>query len=286
MSKLKTQLAVKKELFRGGMATLSLAVTPEGKQVVLRRLLPMNVLNWPLRQGFIQGTRIRAAITPHPQIVDSIEYGFLGDVSAKGVLGDGFVGRLLSSWVPCEIIEYVDGVNLKNLMQKRDPDVNKYTFEILRQAAAGLAHLHGKGYMHMDVKPENLMVHKLENGMEVKLTDFDLSRPAEKKKLESTGGTELYVPPEQLVEKIISPASDVFAFGVMAYSLITGKMPFQGTTELERKQRQISRTFMPAEPIAIKPELSPKLNKVIMHCLEKVYEKRLPNMTYVNAELR
>jgi serine/threonine-protein kinase len=172
-------------------------------------------------------------------------------------------------------------------MQKRDPDVGKYAFDILRQAAAGLAHMHGKGYMHMDVKPENLMVHKLpKGGLEVQLTDFDLSRPAETKKVDSTGGTELYVPPEQLVDRVISPAGDVFAFGVMAYNLVTGKMPFIGTTELERKQRQISATFMPPEPVTFNKDLAPKLSKLIMQCLQKTREKRLPSMTYVNAELR
>ena len=266
MAKGKLRLTKLQEIFSGGVAKLTLCVADDGRQLVLRELLPRNIFNWRLHRGFVHGTRIRETLSPHENIVYSVERGYTGVC-------------------PHEIIEYVSGANLRRLIQERAPVTRDRSFEILRLAAAGLAHVHRNGLIHLDVKAENFLVQIHEDTVLVKLTDFDLSRPAHNARLRHKSGTEVYMAPEQLRHGIVSPQADIFAFGVMAYDLVTGRMPFQGSTAKERRWRQMSESYTLTPPCKHNPELTPRLEWVILRCLEKDPAKRFPSMPYLHKEL-
>jgi len=261
------QYTVVRELHVGGMARLSLAVTADGQQIVLRQLLPLNALNLRMRRAFTNGARIREALSPHPNIVDSLEWGVRG-------------------LVPYELIEYVEGQSLRRLMQTKDPCVTSDPLAILRQCAEGLAHVHESGFVHLDIKPENFLVARLENGLRVKLTDFDLSRESAPKKTRQQSGTAAYLAPEQVRKGVVGTPADVFAFGIMAYELVTGRMPFQGKHERQLRWRQTSDHFVPKPPKSVKPDLSPRVDRLISKCLEKDPASRFPSMAYLCEELR
>ena len=255
-----------RELFSGGMARLTLAHQGDGRQVVIRELLRRNLFRVRFHLRFVNGTRIREELTPHHSIVGSIRRGY---------------ARL----VPYEIIEYIDGHSLRKLIQNRDPLIAAHSLQILREAAAGLAYVHGKGVIHLDVKAENYLVAVRDAGIVVKLTDFDLSMETASAHRRQLAGTEAYVAPEQVKHGVIGPAADVFAFGIMAYYLVTGRMPFQGTTKKERLWQQISESFSVAPPRSLNPQLAPKIESIIMSCLEKDPAKRFPSMSYLCKEL-
>ncbi len=255
-----------RELFTGGMASLNLAITPDGVQLVVRQLLRRNLFRWRLHRGFVNGTAIRDFLSPHPNIVYSVERGYCG-------------------LVPYEVIEFVDGSSLRKLLQTRDVIVKENSLEILKQAARALGYMHQKGIMHLDVKAENILIIKQEKGIIVKLTDFDLSRAAGDVRMRYRSGTETYMAPEQLKHGQIGPAVDIFAFGVMAYNLLTGKWPFQGDTEKEKRWKQMSSKYKVVEPVRYNRDITPKLNWLVVRCLEKNPAKRIPSMAYLKQEL-
>ena len=265
--KTRLELARIRKLLGGGMARLTLGVQREdGTQYVIRELLPRNLFRVRLHRAFVNGTAIRAKLSPHPHIVASVERGYSG-------------------LRPYEVIEYVEGSNLKKLIQTQHEDVRGQAFEILRQAARALAHVHENGIVHLDVKAENLLVSGTGTDIQVKLTDFDLSREATATRVWVRAGTEMYMAPEQLMHGQIGPGADIFAFGVMAYNLVTGRMPFDGFTTAETRRRHLSLSADIVDPGKLYAGLEPKLGWTIMRCLEKDPTKRFPNMSYLCQEL-
>lgn len=259
---------VVRELHVGGMARLSLAMTSDGQQVVLRQLLPLNVLNLRLRRQFTNGVRIRAALSPHPLIVRSLEWG------RHGV-------------VPYELIEYVDGQSLRRLLQLKDSCVTSEPLVILKQCAEAMAHCHERGFIHLDIKPENFLVSRLDDGrVQVQLTDFDLSRESTPRKERRQAGTVAYLAPEQIRRDVVGPPADVFAFGIMAYELVTGRMPFQGKHERQVRWRQTSDRYVPKPPMTLKPDITPRVDRIVSQCLEKDPAQRFPSMVFLCEELR
>ncbi|HSH74379.1 MAG TPA: serine/threonine-protein kinase [Longimicrobiales bacterium] len=254
------------ELHAGGLAQLTLALTVGGRRVVVRELQPANLLRWRIRKGFINGTRIREQLSDHPNIVSQLERGRRG-------------------LVPYEIIEFIDGPNLKRFMQTDAERTRALVFDILRQAALAMAHVHQKGFVHLDIKPENFMVIDRPDGIDLKLTDFDLSTDAKVRQIRRQGGTRAYMPPEMILGGVIGPRADVFAFGVMAYTLLAGRMPFEGKNEKQMRWRQTSESYTLKSPRTVNPEVAEKVDAVIMACLEKRPENRIPDMAILCREM-
>lgn len=245
------------------MAKLSLAITENGCQIVFRELLPRNLFHLRLRAGFVTGTRIREALTPHPHLVGSL-------------------GRGRKGLIPHELIEFVQGDSLNRLMHQKDERVLAEPVEILRQAAAGLGYMHQNGYVHLDIKEENFLVSHDGNGkVNVKLTDFDLSCVEASCGRKHRSGTVAYMAPEQIRRQPVSFQADVFAFGIVAYHLAAGRMPFIGKSEKQRRWKQTSESYRLKPPSTYNPQLGPKLDRLIVRCLEKRPENRHPSMVYV-----
>jgi len=255
------------DIHRGGMARLYLGVDEKGNRVVFRELLQRNVFHFRLHRGFVNGTRIRELLSPHPNIVHSIRRGRRG-------------------MVPYEVIEHIPGLSIRRLMQQKDECLCTDALDILRQSATALAHMHSLGYIHLDIKPENFLVHKTKDGLLVKLTDFDLSRDATLKRTRRPSGTVAYMAPEQIKRHPVGPQADIFAFGIMAYQVLTGKMPFIGKHEKQLRWRQCSDKFVPKPPTSLNPELTPKIDEIVCRCLEKRPEERFPTMEYLCDELQ
>jgi serine/threonine-protein kinase len=253
-------------LAKGGIARITLGIQPDGRKVAVRELLPRHVLRPRIHWGFVRGTRIREQLSPHPQMTCSFETGHAGII-------------------PYEVIEYVPGENLRERIIHRDECIRAQPLEILRQAALAIAHVHAQQFLHLDIKAENYLVDTTDGQLRVKLTDFDLSRRYGVRSDPYRSGTASYMSPEQLTAGQIGFESDIFAFGVMAYYLVTGKRPFSGFTIEELRRRQVSHSFEIIEPRRLNPDLMPKLNHIILACLKKDPAKRFPNMAYLCQEL-
>lgn len=266
----KSDLELIRPMKSGGMAKLTYALTPERHPVVLRELLPQFALHPIVRSRFVRGLRLRDSVCPHPHIVCAYT-------------------RAVARLRPYEIIEYVNSANLRDLVMNDHARVKLQAMSILRGIAMALAHVHSRGLVHLDVKSENVLVGTdpaNDDSVVVKLTDFDLCRRLGQRGGHLRSGTASYMAPEQLASGHVSCANDIFAFGVMAYYLVTRRMPFFGESIEEVRHRQMSRKYETREPRRLVPDISPKLNRLIMGCLEKDPAKRLPSMEYLAQELR
>jgi eukaryotic-like serine/threonine-protein kinase len=247
---------------QGGVAELRKIALADGTTAILRQLQSSKLLRFGLRSRFMAGTVFRYSLSPHPNIVNSFERGT----------------HLLR---PYEIIEFINGVSLRSLFNTKSPVLKNNTYGILMQMAQGLAWVHEHGIMHLDVKPENFLITASASLLNVKLTDFDLSRDAKDYGPRRQMGTPGYMAPEQFVDKCSYQASDVFAFGLIAYQLLTGKVAFTGNSEHAMWRHQAS-SRITAKPLhEYTPTITPPIENVIMKCLAKSLNDRYRNMTEV-----
>jgi serine/threonine-protein kinase len=181
------------------------------------------------------------------------------------------------------VMEYVEGRSCAQLLQARGPLGAEIAVEVGAQACAGLEFAHRQGIIHRDVKPGNVMViggpaerrgrgsgHDPPTGeMTVKLTDFGIARAAEQTRLTQVGsvvGTAAYLAPEQARGEEATPASDVYALGVVIYQLLTGRLPWEGSTLSELAIRRENERPLP--PTSYDPAVPQTLSTAVLRSLE------------------
>jgi serine/threonine protein kinase len=182
------------------------------------------------------------------------------------------------------VMEYVEGRSGAQLLQARGRLESEVAVEIGIQACAGLDYAHRQGIIHRDVKPGNLMViggpaarrgsgatahEPPTGGMTVKLTDFGIARAAEQTRLTQVGsvvGTAAYLAPEQARGEEATPASDVYALGVVIYQLLTGRLPWEGATLAELALRRESERPLP--PSSYDPAVPETLSTAVLRSLD------------------
>ena len=144
---------------------------------------------------------------------------------------------------------------------------------------------HDKGFIHLDFKPENIMV-TLDG--DVRLIDFDLAeeKPDKPRKMDKHSGTPAYMAPEQLQKQPLDQRADIFAFGVTAYELLTNKKPFNGDTQEEVVRRHLDPNFQIPSPRQHNPEIPVALEKTVLKCLERDPDKRYPYMSVLVRDLK
>jgi eukaryotic-like serine/threonine-protein kinase len=182
------------------------------------------------------------------------------------------------------VMEYVEGKSAAQLLQVKGRLGSNSAVEIGTQSCAGLEYAHRQGIIHRDVKPGNLMViggpagrrhrdssaHEPPTGeMTVKLTDFGIARASAQTRLTQVGsvvGTAAYLAPEQARGEEATPASDVFALGVVLYQLLTGRLPWEGSTLAELAMRRESERPLP--PTSYDPDVPETLSRAVLRALE------------------
>ncbi len=169
------------------------------------------------------------------------------------------------------VMEYIEGVTLKEFMDKAKilnwKDVVHFVFQILR----GLQHAHDKGIVHRDMKPENVML--LEDGT-VKIMDFGIARfpRDERVNFKKTVGSVHYISPEQAVGGVTDFKSDIYSVGIMMYEMLTGQLPFQGKIPEVVVSKQINESVK--SPLEINPNLPQGLVDIILRAIKKNPEDR------------
>ena len=247
------------------MADIWLATDKEQNSYALRRLHDNLRFDLTARKRFSQGCEILSKIHSHECVI-----GYFGHGKIEGAL--------------YLLMEYVEGSNLKLMYTEHDPVLLENVGNIIIDMASGLEHVHESGFMHLDFKPENVLVTR---NASVRLADFDLALPIPKepKKFAKNPGTPAYMSPEQLLREPVDQRADIFAFGVAAYELLTNYKPFPGDTAAEILARQTDRSgFIP--PRQHNPGLPVNLEKLILKCLQQEPDKRYPFMTVLMHELK
>ena len=237
----------------GGMAEIWLATDDEQKHYALRLLRSKSFFDFTSRSRFINGCEILSKIHNHEFVIGYYEHGKL-----EGTL------YLLR--------EYVEGGNLKQLFSSGDAMLGEYVGNILIDMAVALEHVHDSGFIHLDFKPENVLVSRNGN---VRLVDFDLAKPMPEKpkKMSKNPGTPAYMSPEQLQRQPYDHRADIFAYGVSAYELLTGAKPFPGDTPDDVLRQQLDRQGF-VSPREHNPDIPIGLEKAILKCLEREPDKR------------
>lgn len=201
-------------LGQGGMGSVMLARSvKDGRAVAIKTLLPEVAVSEQSLKRFLREIEVASALQ-HPNIVSYIEHG-----THNGIV--------------YLVTEYVTGMDASKLAKHRGGKLNfKEVVRIIEQTLSALDFAHRKGFVHRDIKEQNILVDGSYPNYIAKLTDFGLSKSYKQTGMSGVtmvgdvAGTIAYMPPEQVRDfKEVRPPSDIYAIGMTAYSLITGTHP-------------------------------------------------------------
>jgi tRNA A-37 threonylcarbamoyl transferase component Bud32 len=185
---------------------------------------------------------------------------------------------------PFIVFEFVAGENLKELVNREGPLPIDRAVELAVQIARGLAFAHSNGYVHRDVKPQNVL---LNGDGEAKVTDFGIARSLDVKRgVTQTGtvlGTSDYIAPEQAQGQQVDEHTDVYSLGIVLYELLTGELPFSGESFVAVAMQHIN--DLPPRVSDKRPEVPPRLDAAVARALAKRPEDRFATMADLGREL-
>ena len=183
------------------------------------------------------------------------------------------------------VFEYVEGENLKRLIERRGPAPVATALELAIQIARGLSFAHQQGLVHRDVKPQNVL---LNGDGQAKVTDFGIARSLDVQHgMTQTGtvlGTSDYIAPEQAQGQRVDEHTDIYSLGVVLYELLTNEVPYPGANCVAVAMRHINE---PPPPIRDKrPDVSPRLEAAVQRAMAKQPEDRFDTMAEFCDELQ
>jgi beta-lactam-binding protein with PASTA domain len=232
----------------GGMADVYLA-----EDETLHRRVAIKILadRYTQDDGFIERFRREATAAAglnHPNIVSIYDRG-----EAEGTY---YIA-----------MEYIEGPTLKEEITSRAPLPAEEAVGYAQQALQALEFAHRRGVIHRDIKPHNMMV--TPDGL-LKVTDFGIARAANQVEMTEVGsivGTAQYLSPEQARGQNVGPQSDIYSLGVVLYEMLTGTVPFTGSSAVEIAMKQVNE--QPIPPSQKNRLISPALEQVVMRALAK-----------------
>ncbi len=241
---------LERELGRGGMGAVYLARDVQLDRPVAIKFLPPDLAARPeLRARFLQETRTAASFS-HPNIVP------VHAVEERDK-------------VLCFVMGYVDGETLSKRVQRAGPLPIGEAVRLLQEAAWALSYAHGRGIVHRDVKPDNILMDR-GSGRSM-ITDFGISRSQE-----TTGGltmvgeligTPQFMSPEQATGETVDGRSDLYSLGVVAFYALTGRFPFNASSTQGYLAAHITK---PAPAVgSLRPDLPVSLSSAVDRLLEK-----------------
>jgi len=189
-----------------------------------------------------------AAILAHPNIVDVYDVGYDGDVHYI-------------------VMEYVEGTDLKTLINREGPLPVARAVDIAEQIARGLSAAHKAGMVHRDIKPQNVIV--TPDG-QARITDFGVAKSHLSTALTETGvsfGTVDYISPEQAQGRPATPQSDIYALGIVLYEMLTARLPFKGDSAVAVAMKHV--TEEPPPPRRFNSQIPVQLEALVLRAIDK-----------------
>jgi len=241
---------------RGGMATVY-----RGTDLRLGRTVALKVLGGVLAndpdfvERFTQEARATAALT-HPNVVAVHDQG-------------------ISAGFPFLVMEFVQGRTIREVMAQSGPFTSAHALEIISSVLAGLGSAHDAGFIHRDIKPENILI---TNDGHIKVTDFGLARVISDTPVsDSTGavllGTMAYLSPEQVQQLAVDQRSDVYSCGILLYEMVTGLVPFTGSSPLEVAYQHVNSNV--SAPSSVQPDVPPAVDHLVLAATRKLPLERI-----------
>ena len=179
-------------------------------------------------------------------------------------------------------MEFVEGESLREVLKRFGGVPLRRGIEWLRQMCSALGEAHAQGIVHRDLKPENLVV---DREGQVRIMDFGIAHSLESDKLEAglVIGTPAYMSPEQAEGKPLDGRSDIYALGLIAYEMFTGRQAFGGGTAVTQLKKRLSEP--PPAPRSVEPYLPAFLERVILKCLEQDPARRYASVAELERVL-
>lgn len=255
---------VMERIGRGGMAAVYRAYHPALDRYVAIKVLPDFFADDPAyRERFQQEARSVARLK-HPNILEVFDFGYENGLAYL-------------------VLELVEGGTLGDRVGK--PMDLREVIRLLEPVASALDHAHAHGILHRDIKPTNILLHK--DGTPV-LADFGLAKMAGSlQRLTGSGtvmGTPEYMSPEQAADDPVGPSSDRYSLAVVAYEMLTGRVPFQADTPAAVLLSHVTKA-MPATR-ELRGELSAHIEEVLRRGLAKIPEDRYGSAAELVAALK
>jgi serine/threonine-protein kinase len=251
----------------GGMGVVYRARDRELGDFVALKVLKRELWHDPVQLNRLKDEIRLARKITHPNVLRTYDFGEV----------DG---------IPYISMEYVRGRTLRFLLDQSDRFPYAAGLRLARQLCAGLAAAHAEGVIHRDIKPENLLIDHVGNAL---LMDFGIARPAQRVEPGHTRegwliGTPRYLAPEQ-IEGIqeVDVRADLYASGVLMYELFTGSLPFAEESVVELLANKLKGD--PPSPREAWPEIPPRLEQIIVRCLQRDPAQRFQRATDLLDEL-
>ena len=234
----------------GGMAVVYKALDNfDNKTVAVKILKEEYSADEEFRRRFKNESRA-VAILSHPNIVKVYDVSF---------------GEQLQYIV----MEYVDGITLKQYINKKGALTLKEAVIITTQILRALSHAHDKGIVHRDIKPQNIML--LRDNKTIKVADFGIasfhSKGDTRTMTDGAIGSVHYISPEQAKGEIVDNKADIYSVGVVLYEMLTGRVPFQAESAVSVALMQVQK--QPPKPSLLKADIPVGIEQITMRAMKK-----------------
>lgn len=247
----------------GGMADVY-----KGRDHKLNRFVAVKVLKREFREDELfvkkfQSEAQAAAGMIHPNIVNVYDVG-----EDRGLY---FI-----------VMELVEGITLKDYIQKKGRLTPKEVISITLQVCAGIEAAHSHQIVHRDIKPQNIMISK--EG-KVKVTDFGIAKATSSNTISTNAmGSVHYTSPEQARGGFSDAKSDIYSLGITMYEMITGELPFDGDSTVSIALKHLQEEMIaPSEYV---PDIPYSLEQIILKCTQKSPNRRYADMNQLMLDLR
>ncbi len=253
-----------KKIASGGMADVFL-----GDDLKLGRKVAIKVLasNYASDKNFVTRFKSEAQILArlnHPNIVQVYDWG-----------------EFNGSYFIC--IEYIEGESLKEIIEKKGPLPSQTAVDYALQISSALLMAHKNNLIHRDIKPQNILI--TPEG-KVKVTDFGIAKSliTDVTKTLNIMGTAHYISPEQARGEVLDHRTDIYSLGVVMYEMLTADVPFRGGSSIDISLKHINEK--PLKPSELIENIPDKLERIVMHCLEKDPQDRYPSLREFISDLQ
>ncbi len=250
------------------IGTGGMAVVYKAKCHRLNRLVAIKILKADLAQDADFRRRFNAesqavAQLSHPNIVSVYDVSRGGDTEYI-------------------VMELIDGITLKQYMEKRGQLNWRESLHFITQIMRGLSHAHSRGIVHRDIKPQNIMV--LRDGS-VKVADFGIAclENASQTLTQEALGSVHYISPEQARGDRTDARSDIYSAGVVLYEMLAGRLPFEGDSAVSVAIQHLS--SIPLAPREINPDIPEQLELICMKAMSPDLDRRYPSADAMIADL-
>ena len=180
------------------------------------------------------------------------------------------------------IMECVEGITLKDYIEKKGRLNYKETLSIAIQVGRGIQAAHAKSIIHRDIKPQNIII---STDGKVKVTDFGIARAVSEHTIHSdVMGSVHYASPEQARNGYVSNRSDIYSLGIVMYEMVTGRVPYDGESTVAVAIRHLQDEMVPPSEYASDVPVS--LEKIILKCTQKSADRRYDSMEDLLVDLR